>query len=185
MTLYLADTNDIMYVVQVAVYVQYKSSLLFYCCMLLLLRGQFSLKRMVSKHHLWPGSNCISLSSTPSSEDGRVRVCPHTTVTLTCTANQQTYLTWRQETEIHTFFADDYETEETRVVNRGPYTLTLVSVDNVNGSVTDFTSTLEVMVNSISNGTRITCQLFTAEQSVTISKTGYLCGCMNYKVFWH
>ena len=112
----------------------------------------------------------LTLSSSPSSEDGHISVCPATTVTLTCTASAQAFLTWRQVTEIYTFFADDYETEETRTVQRGPYTLTLVAVDNVMGSIADFTSTLEVMENDISNETIITCQLFTDEDHLTIIK---------------
>ncbi|CAI8030822.1 hypothetical protein GBAR_LOCUS17481 [Geodia barretti] len=113
----------------------------------------------------------FSLSSSPSSEDGIISVCPATTVTLTCTASEQTFLTWRQVTPIYTFFADDYETEETRTVQRNPYTLTLVSVDNANGSVVDFTSTLEVMEGDISNGTSITCQVLDDEDHLTIIKT--------------
>ena len=112
----------------------------------------------------------FSLSSSPSSEDGHVLVCSATTVTLTCTASGQEILTWRQVTEIHTFIASDYETEETRIVQRGPYTLTLVAVDNVMGTVADFTSTLEVMEDDISNGSTITCQLFTDEDHLTIIK---------------
>ena len=112
----------------------------------------------------------FSLSSSPSSEDGHISVCPATTVTLTCTASGQAYITWRQVTEIHTFIASDYETEETRIVQRGPYTLTLVAVDNVMGSFADFTSTLEVMEDDISHGSTITCQLFTDEEHLTIVK---------------
>ena len=113
----------------------------------------------------------LSLSSSPSSEDGIISVCPATTVTLTCTASGQIFLTWRQVTLLHTFFADDYETEETRTVQRSPYTLTLVSVDNVNGSVADFTSTLEVIVDGISHGTSITCEVFDEEDHLTVNKT--------------
>ena len=76
-------------------------------------------------------------------------------------------MTWRQVTQIYVFFADDYETEETRTVQRSPYTLTLVSVDNVNGAVADFTSTLEVMEGDISNGTSITCEFFNDENHLT------------------
>ena len=112
----------------------------------------------------------FSLFSSPSSEDGHISVCTATTVTLTCTASAQAFLTWRQVTEIHIFFVADYETEETRIVQRGPYTLTLVSVDNVMGSIADFTSTLEVMEDDISNGSTITCQLFTDEDHLTIIK---------------
>ena len=115
------------------------------------------------------GVHCLSLSSSPSSEDGQVTVCPGTTVTLTCTASQQLYLTWRQNIELHSFIAADYESEEKRVVLESPYTLTLVAVDNVNEN---FTSTLEFMVDDIQNNTNITCQIFTEYQFFIISKRG-------------
>ena len=44
------------------------------------------------------------------------------------------------------------------VIEEGPYTLTLVSVDNDDGdSVADFTSILEVAVDDIANRTNISC----------------------------
>ena len=68
------------------------------------------------------------------------------------------------------------------MVQRGPYTLTLVSVDNVMGTVADFTSTLEVMEDDISHGSTITCQLFTDEAHLTIVKISknmiFQCVCM-------
>ena len=60
----------------------------------------------------------------------------------------------------------------TRVVEEGPYTLTLVAVDNINGNYADFTSTVEVMVDDIENNTNITCQIFTEYQFIIISKRG-------------
>ena len=118
--------------------------------------------------------HCLSLSSSPSSEDGQVTVCPGTTVTLTCTASQVELLTWIQEPDqlLRTFYARDYESEVTRVVEEGPYTLTLVAVDNVSGTIADFTSTLEVMVDDIENGTTIACDTYTNEDHLTISKKG-------------
>ena len=116
----------------------------------------------------------FSLSSSPSSEDGQVTVCPGTTtVTLTCTASQIEVLTWREEPnkELRTFFARDYESEVTRVIDRDPYTLTLVAVDKVSGTIADFTSTLEVMVDDIEDGTTIACDIFNNRDQLTISKT--------------
>ena len=115
----------------------------------------------------------FSLSSSPSSEDGQVTVCPDTTVTLTCTASQVDFLSWIQQPnqELHPFYARDYESEVTRVVEEGPYTLTLVAVDNVSGTIADFTSTLEVMVDDIEDGTTIACGIFIDEDQLTISKT--------------
>ena len=65
----------------------------------------------------------------------------------------------------------DYESEETRVVGEGPYTLTLVAVDNVSGTIADFTSTLEVMVDDIEDETTIHCDVFTVQDQLTISKS--------------
>ena len=115
----------------------------------------------------------FSLSSSPSSEDGQVTVCPGTTVTLTCTASQVALLTWIQEPdqELRLFVPADYESEERRVIERGPYTLTLVAVDNVSGSFADIISTLEVMVDDIEDGTTIACDVFDDEDQLTISKT--------------
>ena len=61
----------------------------------------------------------------------------------------------------------------TRVVERGPYTLTLVAVDNVSGCFADFTSTLEVMVDDIEDGTTIAC-ITIDEDQLTISKSKVL-----------
>ena len=122
--------------------------------------------------YLWfAGVHCLSLFSSPSSEDGQVTVCPGTTtVTLTCTAIQVELLTWIQEPdeELRLFVPADYESEERRVIERGPYTLTLVAVDNVNGSFADLTSTLEVMVDDIEDETTIACDV---RDQLTISKT--------------
>ena len=58
-----------------------------------------------------------------------------------------------------------------RVIQRPPYTLTLVAVYNVSGTIADFTSTLEVMVDYIEDGTTISCDLFNNRDQLTISKT--------------
>ena len=62
------------------------------------------------------------------------------------------------------------------MVEEGPYTLTLVAVDNVNGTIADFTSTLEVMVNDIEDGTTI---VFNDRHHLTISKSNT--DCTNYR----
>ena len=104
--------------------------------------------------------DCFSLSSSPiSSEEGHIIACPHTTVTLTCTATQVGSIRWRdQNGEIDIFFSN----EELSVVQRGPYTLSLIAVNNVSmdGIADDMTSTLEVMVDDIVNGTSIACEVF-------------------------
>ena len=85
-------------------------------------------------------------------------------------------VTWTQEADRsrlnHLFVPADYEPAVTRVVERGPYTLTLVAVDNiVNGTIADLTSTLEVMVDDIEDGTTIRCDVFTVQDQLTISKS--------------
>ena len=52
--------------------------------------------------------------------------------------------------------------------------LTLVAVDNVNGSFADFTSTLEVMVDDIKDGTTIACDITIDEDQLTISKSNQI-----------
>ena len=98
------------------------------------------------------------------SEGSHITVCPHTSVILNCTATQVATLTWHdQNGDIDSFIPSDITTEESRMIERGPYTLTLVAVDNSVGLVADVTSTLEVMVDDIDNGTTITC-LITGDQ---------------------
>ena len=105
---------------------------------------------------------CISLTSTISSDDDAIRICPQSTVTLTCTVNQSAFLTWfENNVQIFFFLVGDYE-NETSVVQEDPYTLTLIAVNNIMTTdqglkIGDFTSTLEVMVDDINNGTIIDC----------------------------
>ena len=112
----------------------------------------------------------FSLSSSPSSEDGQVTVCPDTTATLTCTASQVTSQGWRDQNRlIGGFVSTD---NESRVIEDedGPYTLTLVTVDDDDDgdSLANFTSTLEVMVDDIPNGTNISCTIFRNLKDLTI-----------------
>ena len=133
-----------------------------------------------TRNFLCSGVDGVSLSSSPSSEDGQVTVCPDTiTVTLTCTASEVALLTWIQEPdqELRLFVPADYESEERRVIERGPYTLTLVAVDNVSGSFADLTSTLEVMVDDIEDGTTIRCDIVIDEDHLTISKSNQILFC--------
>ena len=67
--------------------------------------------------------------------------------------------------------------EASRVVYRGPYTVTLVAVDNQDalGTRGDFNSTLVVTVdNGFENGTDITCQVFGNQDHLLIYKFGKL-----------
>ena len=55
------------------------------------------------------------------------------------------------------------------MIEEGPYTLTLVAVDNDDGdSLADLTSTLEVMVDDITNGTNISCAIFRNQKHLII-----------------
>ena len=124
----------------------------------------------------YTGVEDFSLSSSPpSSEEGHITACPNTTVTLTCTATQIGSMTWfEQDRQIDGFVVSDYESEQTRVVHDGPYTLTLVAVDNISmgGLAGDFVSTLKVTVDDIDNGTDITCATFRTTSQLLIYKPG-------------
>ena len=142
---------------------------LFISCYLLELRGKRKLAKTVRMEWFDTGVEYLSLSSSPpSSEEGHITACPHTTVTLTCTATQVGSMTWRDQGLIHTFLPGDIESEQTRVVHDDPYTLTLTTVENVMGALADFTSTLEVMVDDIDNGTDITCAVFQNQDHLLI-----------------
>ena len=146
------------------------SQFLFGFRLLVILRGKFQGSIIIInrfEHTLCLGVECFSLSSSPiSSEEGHIIACPHTTVTLTCTATQVGSMTWLENNEqIHGFILSDYENEQKRVFHDDPYTLTLISVDNIittdlGSRIGDFTSTLEVMVDDIDNGTDIECAIF-------------------------
>ena len=72
------------------------------------------------------------------------------------------------------FVPEDIDRASDRVVE-GPFTLTLVNVSHrtqPSGGVADFTSTLEVMVDDINDGTNITCKGTTDEDYVVIHKRG-------------
>ena len=57
------------------------------------------------------------------------------------------------------------------MIEDGPYTLTLVSVDNDDGNcVADLTSTLEVMVDDIANRTNISCATSRNQKHLVIYK---------------
>ena len=107
------------------------------------------------------------------SEGNHITVCPHTSVILNCTATQVATLKWHDQNGQIAFFAPtDIDTEGLRVREVGPYTLTLVAVDNPVDFVADFTSTFEVMVDDIDSGTNITCQIFGNQKHMLIYKEG-------------
>ena len=72
------------------------------------------------------------------------------------------------------FFISDYDSEETRVVGDGPYTATLLAVENQVNSRADFNSTLEMMVDNVTNGTNISCLIFGDQEHLVIYKESKL-----------
>ena len=135
-----------------------------------------------SKHDCSMG-NCIAgietatLSSTPPYYEGNsITTCPSSNVILTCMVTQRPILRWEAVPGLseHTFTPDDIDNDRDSVVH-GPYTLTLVDVAHRTqsvGGLADLTSTLEVMVDDIDDGTNITCKGTTDEEYVVISKRG-------------
>ena len=77
-----------------------------------------------------------------------------------------------QSGQIDLFVASD---PESMVIEEGPYTLTLVSVDNDDSdSFADFTSTLEAVVDDIANRTNISCAIFMNRTYLVIYKISEL-----------
>ena len=75
-----------------------------------------------------------------------------------------------------TFIPNDIDTNSDTLVE-GPFTLILVDVSHrtqPSGGVADLTSTLEVMVDDIDDGTNITCKGTTDEDYVVIHKRGII-----------
>ena len=82
-------------------------------------------------------------------------------------------MTWRDQNDaIGGFSASD---PESMVIEEGPYTLTLVSVDNDDrDSVADLTTTLEVAVDDIANQTNISCVVVGNQKHLVIFKISEL-----------
>ena len=84
------------------------------------------------------------------------------------------------------FTPDDIDNNRERVVE-GPFTLTLVDVSHrtqPSGGLADLTSTLEVMVDDMDNGTNITCKGTTDEEYVIIYKRGIIAGTLKIGVLF-
>ena len=117
------------------------------------------------------GVQGFSLSSSPSSGNDHISACPNTTVTLTCTASGVATIGWRdQNREIGGF---NFEDHVSSMAGEDPYSLTLVAKKNVNSYSADLTSTLEVMVDDIANGTNISCVIYNNQKHLIIYITGY------------
>ena len=67
----------------------------------------------------------------------------------------------------------DFRDPESSMVGKDPYSLTLVAKKNVNSYTAEFTSTLEVMVDDIANGTNISCVIYNNQKHLIIYITGY------------
>ena len=118
----------------------------------------------------------VTLSSTLPYKGNSITVCPSSNVILTCMVTQRPTLRWEAVPGLSEklFIPDDIDTDSDRVVE-SPFTLTLVNVSNrtqPSGGLADLTSTLEVMVDDIDDGTNIRCKGTTDEDYVVIQKRG-------------
>ena len=113
------------------------------------------------------------LSSTLPYEGNSITACPSSNVILTCMVTQRSTLRWEAVPGLsEQFFVPDFIDTDSDTLVEGPFTLTLVDVSHrtqSSGGVADLTSTLEVMVDDIDDGTNITC---TDEDYVIIHKRG-------------
>ena len=104
--------------------------------------------------------------------DGRnITACPDTNITLTCTTTQVTALIWSAEPGLSgliQFVPDDIDGISR--LTEGAFTLTLVEVANRMGNRADLTSTLDVMVDGIEDGTNVTCKIFTNQKFLLVFK---------------
>ena len=99
----------------------------------------------------------VTLSSTLPYEGNSITACPSSNVILTCMVTQQPTLRWEAVPGLSEqfFIPDDIDRDRVTLVE-GSFTLTLVDVSQPSGGVADLTSTLEVMVDDIDDGTNIT-----------------------------
>ena len=97
-------------------------------------------------------------------EGSHISACPHTSITLTCTATRVISLKWYAVPGLPAdpgrIFLPTHE--DNKAFQDDIFTLTLVEVANHtdNRFFADFISTLEVLVNDlhIDNGTTVTCE---------------------------
>ena len=122
------------------------------------------------------GVEAATLSSTLPYEGNSITACPSSNVILTCMVTQRPLLRWEAVPGLseRTFIPDDIDRDIDTLVE-GLFTLTLVNVSHrtqSDGGLADLTSTLEVMVEDIDDGTNITCKGTTDEDYVVIHKRG-------------
>ena len=115
----------------------------------------------------------MTLSSTLPYEGNSITACPNSNVTLICMVTQRPTLRWEAVPGLSEQFFISQDIDRDRVtLIEGPFTLTLVNVSQPSGGLADLTSTLEVMVDDIDDGTNITCKGTTDEDYVVIHKRG-------------
>ena len=105
-----------------------------------------------------------------------VTACPHTSITFTCTANQVSSLTW--------FALPHLDEDDTIVIfaSQSPHSkeiddifnVSLVAVENMSGHSADLKSTLTVNADGVTNGTNVSCLVFSETRSIIILKEGWL-----------
>ena len=110
--------------------------------------------------HILTGVNGLTLTSSVESEGRHVSVCPHTNITFTCTATQVAFLFWLappllDALDMAVFSPSD--SEQSRVID-DIITIYVAPVHNHMGNLADFTSTLNILVDGVGNGTSVTCK---------------------------
>ena len=120
------------------------------------------------------GISGLSLTSSVETVGKYVTVCPHTSITFTCSASQVSSLTW---------FALPYLDEDDTVViyaSQDPHSrvienfnVSLVSVNNRMSYTADLISTLSVETERIDNGTKVACITLSHTESIKILKEGW------------
>ena len=109
----------------------------------------------------------LTISSTPRAE-GR-SVCQNQIITFTCTADHTSVMQWLAPPTLDALSLRPADGEGTVAVSGdGVFTLTLVSVMNLEGGFADLTSTLVFLVSAVENGTEVECRSDTQAQSTML-----------------
>ena len=105
-------------------------------------------------------------------------MCPHTNITFTCTATQVAFLLWLappllDALDMAVFSPSD--SEQSRVID-DIITIYVAPVHNHMGNLADFTSTLNILVDGVGNGTSVTCKTNSENilKSLLVYKRGQL-----------
>ena len=96
-------------------------------------------------------------------------MCPNQIITFTCTAYHTSVMQWLAPPTLDALSLRPADGEGTvRMSGDGVFTLTLVSVMNLEGGFADLTSTLEFLVSAVVNGTEVECRSDTQTQSIML-----------------